>query len=161
SVADATRLTRDVYVDFFASDSAVDCHRNHLMVGDRTVMVLSLKEPPSHTFAHMLGDLHAVPGEFIACLEWQRVSNDRMRRELRMRRRHFFNKRVSLVNYVAPDTQPEEMLVDDSATATVQQLGDALTELEVNGHFFGMCSLSLVLHSRDAGEVHRQAAEAV
>ena len=38
------------------------------------------------------------------------------------------------------------MLVDDSASATVRQLGDALTELEVNGHFFGECSLTLVLH---------------
>jgi type IV secretion/conjugal transfer VirB4 family ATPase len=161
SVADASRLTRDVYVDFFASDSAVDCHRDHLVIGNRTVSVMSLKEPPSHTFAHMLADLHAVPGEFIACLEWQRVSNDRMRRELRLRRRHFFNKRVSLVNYVAPGARPEEMLVDDSATATVQQLGDALTELEVNGHFFGNCSLTLVLHGEKASEVQRQAAEAV
>ena len=60
-----------------------------------------------------------------------------MRRELQTRRRHFFNKRVSIVNYVTPETRPEEMLVDDSASATVRQLGDALTELEVNGHFFG------------------------
>jgi hypothetical protein len=29
------------------------------------------------------------------------------------------------------------MLVDESASATVKQLGDALSELEVNGHFFG------------------------
>ena len=64
----------------------------------------------------------------------------------RRRRRHFFNKRVSIVNYVSPETRPEEMLVDDSASATVRQLGDALTELEVNGHFFGTCSLTLVLH---------------
>ena len=50
------------------------------------------------------------------------------------------------MNYVAPDTRPEEMLVDDSASATVRQLGDALTELEVNGHFFGHCSITLILH---------------
>ena len=68
----------------------------------------------------------------------------RMRRDLQSRRRHFFNRRVSMVNYVAPDAQPEEMLVDDRRRATVRQLGDALTELEVNGHFFGECSLTLV-----------------
>jgi len=88
-----------------------------------------MKEPPSRTFAHLLGDLHAVPGEFVACLESQRIPHDRMRRDLRTRRRHFFNRRVALVNYVAPETKPEDMLVDDSATATVTQLGDALTEL--------------------------------
>ena len=42
------------------------------------------------------------------------------------------------------------MLVDESASATVRQLGDALTELEVNGHFFGECSLTLVLYDRRA-----------
>ncbi|MBI3628830.1 MAG: hypothetical protein HY217_04495, partial [Candidatus Rokubacteria bacterium] len=52
--------------------------------------------------AHLLADLYAVPGEFIACLEWQRIPSDRMRRDLQTRRRHFFNKRVSMVNYVAP-----------------------------------------------------------
>src|SRR5581483_2383056 len=93
-------------------------------------------------------------------LEWCRIPNDRMRRDLQTRRRHFFNKRVSLVNYVSPDTKPEEMLVDESAGATVKQLGDALTEMEVNGHFFGECSLSLVLFDRDVRAIERAVAEA-
>ena len=84
-----------------------------------------------------------------------------MRRELQTRRRHFFNKRVALVNYIAPDSRPDEMLVDDSASATVHQLGDALTELEVNGHFFGQCSLTLVLHGHEARALDQQAAEAM
>ena len=90
-----------------------------------------MKEPPSATFPHVLEDLYTLPGEFIACLEWRRIPNDRMRRTLQLRRRHFFNKRVSMVNYVSPETRPDEMLVDESASATVRQLGDALTELEV------------------------------
>ena len=53
------------------------------------------------------------------------------------------------------------MLVDDSASATVRQLGDALTELEVNGHFFGSCSLTLALHGQDARALEHQAAEAM
>ena len=63
--------------------------------------------------------------------------------------------------HVTPDARPEEMLVDDSASATVRQLGEALTELEVNGHFFGHCSLTLVLHGHAqlpvAVEVHDHA----
>jgi len=139
------------YLDYFIADSPVECHRDHLMVGSRVVKVLSMKEPPSQTFAHILGDLLEVPGELIACMEWQRVGQDRMRREIQSRRRHFFNKRVSLVNYVtpAPEAKGEEMLVDESATAIVRQLGDALTEMEVNGHVFGQCSLTLVLHHDD------------
>jgi type IV secretion system protein VirB4 len=153
-------LAYDTHVDYFVSDSAIECHRDHLVVGDRLVKVLSMKEPPSRTFACLLGELYELPGDVIACLEWQRIPADRMRRDLQTRRRHFFNKRVSLVNYIAPGTRAEEMLTDDSATATVHQLGDALTETEVNGHFFGHCSLTLILHGRDSRTLQQQAAEA-
>ena len=136
-VADAARLRYDTHLDYFVGD----CRRRvppGSPPGRRPrVKVLSMKEPPSHTFAHVLDDLATLPGEFVACLEWQRIPGDRMRRDLQQRRRHFFNKRVSLVNYVSSETRPEDMLVDDSAGAMVRQLGDALTELEVHGHFFG------------------------
>ena len=153
--------TPETYLDYFIADSPVDCHRDHLMVGSRQVKVLSMKEPPGQTFAHILGDLLGVPGEFIACLEWQRAGQDRMRRDIQSRRRHFFNKRVSLINYVSPEAKAEEMLVDESATATVKQLGDALTEMEVNGHVFGRCSLTVVLHSEDRRALDQQAAQAM
>jgi type IV secretion/conjugal transfer VirB4 family ATPase len=161
AVASASRLTYDTHLDYFVSDSAVDCHRDHLLVGDRIVKVLSMKEPPARTFANLFEELNAIPGEFIACLEWQRIPNDRMRRDLQSRRRHFFNKRVSLVNYVSSETRPDEMLVDDSANAVVHQLGDAVTEMEVNGHFFGSCSLTLVLHGEDERVLQHQVAEAM
>jgi type IV secretion system protein VirB4 len=161
AVVDAARLTHDTHLDYFVSDSAVDCHRDHLVVGDRAVKVLTIKDPPSHTFAFLLQDLYEIPGEFIACLEWQRIPSDRMRRDIQSRRRHFFNKRVSIVNFVAPETRPEEMLVDDSANTMVHQLGDALTELEVHSHFFGQCSLTLVLHGIEPRALQHQAAEAM
>lgn len=149
------------YLDYFVADSPVECYRDHLMIGSRHVKVLSMKEPPSQTFAHVLGDLLDVSGEFIACFEWQRAGQDRMRREIQSRRRHFFNKRISLINYVSPEAKAEEMLVDESASATVKQLGDALTEIEVNGHVFGHCSLTLVLHAEERRAVDQQAAQAM
>jgi len=106
----ASSLNYDTHLDYFVADSAVECHRDRLIVGHQAVKVLSMKEPPSQTFAHMLGDLFAIPGEFITCLEWQRSPNDRVRRDIQSRRRHYFNKRVSLVNYVSSETRPEEML---------------------------------------------------
>jgi type IV secretion/conjugal transfer VirB4 family ATPase len=149
TTAEAAPLTYDLHLDYFVADSPVECHRDHLRVGRHAVQVLSLKEPPTLTFAHMLGDLLEVPGAFVACLEWQRCPADRMRRDIRSRRRHYFNKRVSLINYVSSDTHPEEMLVDDSAGATVHQLGEALTEMEVHGHCFGLCSLTLAFVDED------------
>jgi len=161
-VVDASMVNPpDVHVDYFMGDSAVECHRDHLMVGRRVVKVLSMKEAPSQTHADALGSLLEVPGEFIACLEWQRVPSDRMRRDIQTRRRHFFNQRISLVNYITPgEARTEDMLVDESASAMVRQLGDALTDIEVNGHAFGNCSLTLVLHGDDLRTVEHQAAQA-
>ena len=153
-------LQYDTHLDYFMANSAVACHRTRLEVHDVAVTVLTMKDPPSGTFAHLLEDVYTVPGEFIACLEWQRLPSDRMRRDLHRRRRHFFNARISMVNYVAPETRAEEMLVDDSATATIKQLGDALTELEVHGHAFGECSLTLVLYDQDQRRLARAAADA-
>lgn len=161
ATVDASSLTYDAHLDYFVADSGVECHRDRLVVGHQAVKVLSMKEPPGQTFAHILSDLFGLPGEFIACLEWQRSQSDRVRRDIQSRRRHFFNKRVSLINYVSSETRPEEMLIDDSAGAIVRQLGDALTELEVNGHFFGSCSLTLVLHGHDARALQATAAEAM
>ena len=42
-------------------------------IGSEVVKVLSMKEPPSQTYAHMLADLTQLAGEFVACLEWQRL----------------------------------------------------------------------------------------
>jgi type IV secretion system protein VirB4 len=160
ATVDAARLSYDTHLDYFVADSPVECHRDHLTVGHQRVHILSMKEPPSQTFPHLLRDLFTIPGEFIACLEWQRIPNDGMRRAIHGRRRHFFNKRVSLVNYLAADARTEDMLVDDSASATVRQLGEALTELEVRGHFFGQCSLTLVLHGHERAALEHQAGEA-
>jgi type IV secretion/conjugal transfer VirB4 family ATPase len=153
-------LAYDTHVDYFMADSHIECHRDHLDVGRATVKVLTMKEPPNATFAHLLEDLYTVPGEFTACVEWRRLSNEQMRHQLHARRRHFFNKRVSLINYASSDTRPEEMLVDESAGATVRQLGDALTELEVNGHFFGETSLTVVMYDTDPRVVDQAVAQA-
>jgi type IV secretion system protein VirB4 len=158
--ASAASLTYDTHLDYFVADSPIECHRDHLIVGRHAVKVLTMKEPPTQTFAHMLADVMALPGHVVACLEWQRLPADQARRDIHSRRRHFFNKRVSLINYVSSDTRPEEMLVDDSASATVRQLGDALTETEVNGHFFGLASLTLVLAGTDTRQLQATAAEA-
>ena len=160
-VLGASCLRYDSHVDYFLSDSPVECHRDHLRIGSRLVTALSMKEPPSRTYAHMLSDLMRIPCEFVACLEWQRLPADKVRRDIHSRRRHFYNKRVSLVNYVSPETQADEMLVDDSAAATVNQLGEALVEVEANGHFFGSASLTLLLHSIDRDTLRRGAADAI
>jgi len=159
-VTDQVDLTADAHLDYFMSDSAVECHPDHLDVGSHHVRVLTMKEPPASTSPLILERLYTLPAPFIACLEWQRIPAASMRRDLRMRRRHAFNRRVSMVNYLSSETRPEEMLVDQSAGAVVQQLGDALTAMDVDGRVFGECSLTIVLHDRDVQRLDHSVAEA-
>ena len=84
-----------------------------------------------------------------------------MRRDVQSRRRHFFNKRVSIVNYVSPETQARGDAGRRLGEHHGEAVGRRLTELEVNGHFFGQCSLALVLHGTDARALQHQTAEAM
>lgn len=151
----------DVHLDYFMVDSALTCHRDHLEVDQYYVKVLSMKEPPSHTFAHMLEDWYNIPCEFISCLEWRRIPSERMRRDVKSRRRHFFNQRTSLRSEAfSTEAVPESAkLVDTSADVTVHQLGDAMAQIEVHGHVFGECSLTMVLYDLNARTVEHAAAE--
>ena len=36
ATVEAARLTYDTHLDYFVADSAIDCHRDHLMVGNQT-----------------------------------------------------------------------------------------------------------------------------
>lgn len=159
-VAATAALAYDTHIDYFLTDSTIECHKDHLTVGTRGVRVLSMKEPPCHTFANLSAQLLDIPGELTACLEWRRISNDRARRDIKTRQRHFFNRRVSLINYVGPEVKSDDMLVDLSASAIVTQHGDALTEIEVNGRTFGSCSLTLALIGADQTRLRTQTSEA-
>ncbi|MEP7309340.1 MAG: hypothetical protein ABJA98_27875 [Acidobacteriota bacterium] len=162
SVCDTGVLVGDGRLDRAMSSSSIACEASHLEVGETLVNVLTMREPPTATFALILEGLYAVPGEFIACLEWNRVPADRIRREIHARRRHHHNRRISLVNYVAPgEPQPNDMLIDESETSVVRQLGDALTEVEVDGHFFGECSLTVALLAPTAQRLAESTASAL
>ena len=47
------------------------------------------------------------------------------------------------------------MLVDDSAAAVVRDLGAALTELTLQGRYFGQYTLTVVLYDRDPVALER------
>jgi type IV secretion system protein VirB4 len=148
--ADAAPQRYNAYLDHLVADSTLECHRSHLRLDDYYVKVLTMKEPPSSTHACMLDGLNRLPHSFIACAEWQRLPADRVRREIRAKRRHHFNRRISLINYISPDTKPEHMLVDESATTIVSELGQCLSCIDVEGRAFGASSLSLVVYDTDA-----------
>jgi type IV secretion/conjugal transfer VirB4 family ATPase len=158
--AEGPGLAYDQYVDFQACSSALECHRDHLRLDDDFVEVLTLKEPPAQTHAHLLKALQELPAPFVAVTEWKRASHHAMRRLIQSKRRHFHNSKASLVNYLgSADVKPKDMLIDDSASALVNELGASLEDIEVKGGFLGEFSLSIVLYDRDHLRLRRSVAE--
>lgn len=154
-------LKYDTHVDYFAADTPVECERDHLRIGTHYAQVLTMKEPPTQTYAHVFEGLNAVPSEFTACLEWRPIPADRARREIQARRRHFFTQRASFMNFVFSETPPSarDMLIDDSAEAKMQHLGAALVEMDVHGHRFGECGYTIVLHGPERRALSTAAAQ--
>jgi type IV secretion system protein TrbE len=153
-------LGYDQFVDSQVCDSALECHRDHLRLDHYRVKVLTLKEPPPYTSAHLFRRMEAVRGNFIIATEWRREGDARMRSTIQSKRRHFFNLRASLFNYVGKETpRPEEMLINEGTAALVRDLGDAQRELEVSGHHFGQFSITIVVYGEDLDEVRRTSTE--
>lgn len=55
--SDTMRLHAEDCVDYQLACSALECHRNHLLLDDYYVRVLTLKEPPAQTFPNQLAAL--------------------------------------------------------------------------------------------------------
>ncbi len=160
---DAVRLKYDRFVDFQACDSHLECHRDHLRLDDYYVKTLTLKEPPSQTFAHVLRSLQEVPCNFIVATEWKQESHQGIRKLIQSKRRHFHNKKSSMMNYAPGNVQsaPQDVLVDDSAVALIHDLGACLEEIEIKGRAFGQFSLTVVLYDLDRQALRRSVAGCV
>ncbi len=156
----AGRLRYDSFVDFQACNSALECHRDHLRLDDFYVRVLTLKDPPVQTYAHMLRGLQEIACPCVLASEWKPQDNWRVRKFIQSKRRHFHNSKSSLLNYLnSSQTQPKDMLIDNGALAQVDDLGACLQELEVNGRSFGQFSFTAVLYAKEDGRVKKAAAE--
>ena len=110
----------------------------------------------------MLRSLLELPSNVVVASEWKRVSNLKMRRAIRTKRRHFHNSKTSLANYLSDaPTSDRHLLVDDADEALVHELGGALQEMEVNGSSFGEWSMTIVLYDLDRSKLDRAVAECV
>jgi type IV secretion system protein TrbE len=162
SRSDVMQLRSDQDVDQQLSASTLECHRDRLQLNAHQVKVLSVIEPPVKTFAHMMRSLLELPSNVVVASEWRRVSNIKMRRAIRGKRRHFHNSKTSLANYLSDAPMSDRhLLVDDADEALVHELGGALQEMEVKGSSFGEWSMTVVLYDLDRAKLDRAVAECV
>jgi type IV secretion/conjugal transfer VirB4 family ATPase len=158
---EGVRLNHDSFIDFQACGSSVECHREFLRVDDDYAQVLTLKDPPARTFAHMLRELAEIPSNAVLVTEWRRETNARIRQIIQSKRRHFHNVKTSLATQLnaGPSNAARDVLVDDGAVALVADLGAGLEAIEVQGRYFGEFSATIVLYDADLAALRRSVAQ--
>jgi type IV secretion system protein TrbE len=155
--ADLVTLTEDRFVDYAVAGSSLECHRDHLRLHDTYVRVLTVKQPPRQTFAHMLQPLYELPANVIICTTWRAEEESQTRRMIQSKRRHHHNRKSSLTNYLgSTPAAPGEMLIDDAAVAMVDDLGGCLKEIDLHGRRFGHWSMTAVLYDPDPAVLDQQ-----
>ena len=146
------RLKHDSFLDFYLAESHLECHRSFLRLDDYYVKVFTLKEPSAQSFPLIFQKLLEAEANFFIVTEWKREDTAKSRGRIHSRRRHFHNTKRSLVSNMNTSDAPtaaQDVLVDNSKEAQIQALGQALTDIEVNGNYFGEFSLTIVAYDLD------------
>jgi type IV secretion system protein VirB4 len=151
---------QDFHLDQQMAASSLECWPRHLKQDDAFIRLLSLTEPPAQTFPHLLRGLLTVPCNLIVCSEWKREPNGTARREIDKRRRHYHLAKSSMLSYLGnPSPRPDEVLIDDSKTAVVDELNQALREMEVNENHFGRFALTIALYEESEAALRQAVAK--
>ena len=157
----AQPLVQRQHLDFYLGDSETKLYPDRVTVDGYTVRMMAMKSPPAHTFANIFEDLQRdVSGEWTACLDWQTLPISVARRRFwGQKTRHVGNSRRRSIT-AARDTPSDAMIRDESAEASVEQIGDALRSMEIKQQRFGECAFTLALIGTDPAAVTQAVADA-
>ena len=154
--ADTARSLGSDGLDRQLALSDLEAHRDHLLVGGERVETYALLDPPSVTRAHLFGGILDLEAELDLAVEWRREDAAASGRRIRGARRHYHQKRFSMMAHASGDSgspQARGALEDRAAEAEANQLGEALRELEVEGLPFGEYSLCVALRGSRSSEL--------
>jgi len=154
------KLKHDTFLDYYLSESHLECHRSHLRLDDHYMKVLTLKEPSAQSFPLIFKALLEIQANYHIVTEWKKEDSGKTRKTIQAKRRHFHNTKRSLMSHMnLSDGPPADVLVDDSKEAQVRELGQSIKELEIEGNYFGQFSLTVVVYDLDVAKVETACAE--
>lgn len=148
-------------LDYQVVNSDIEAERDHLRVGGHIVRVMTMKESIIETRPLVLDALLKIPANFTVCTEWVPLPQDKARREVLKRRRHFNISKTGFVSQLGNDptrTNPRDVLVDESKQADIENLGDCLRALG-EGQSLGDFSLTIVLYGDSLAHLDQLAGE--
>ncbi len=136
--------------------SDLEAYRDHLRVDAERVETYALVDPPPATRAHLFGGILDLAADLDVVAEWKRDDPAVASRRIRSARRHYHQKRYSMLAHAsAGEATPQAAgaLEDRAAEAESDQLGEALRELEVEGVPFGEYALTVALRGASAADL--------
>src|SRR6202022_1163782 len=120
-------LKHDTFLDYYLSESHLECHRGHLRLDDYYVKVLTLKEPSAQSFPLIFRRLLEIRANYHVVTEWKKEDSGKTRRAIQAKRRHFHNTKRSFFSQVnLNDTVPQDVLLDDWKESHVRELGEGI-----------------------------------
>jgi type IV secretion system protein VirB4 len=149
------------FLDYQVVNSTIEAERDHLRVGDHIVRVLTMKEAITETRPLVLDSLLKIGANFYVVTEWTPMNAEQARKEVNKRRRHFNVSKTGFISQMGNDaaqTNPRDVLVDESKQADIENLGDCLRALG-DGQQLGDFSLSIVLYGRSKSELEQLVGE--
>ena len=149
------------FLDYQVVNSTLEAERDHLRVGDHFVRVLTMKEAITETRPLVLDSLLKIAANFYVVTEWTPMTAEQARKEVNKRRRHFNVSKTGFISQMGNDaaqTNPRDVLVDESKQADIENLGDCLRALG-DGQQLGDFSLSIVLYGRSKPELEQLVGE--
>src|SRR6202522_3080422 len=149
------------FLDYQVVNSTVEAERDHLRVGDHFVRVLTMKEAITETRPLVLDSLLKIAANFYVVTEWTPMTAEQARKEVNKRRRHFNVSKTGFISQMGNDaaqTNPRDVLVDESKQADIENLGDCLRALG-DGQQLGDFSLTIVLYGHSNPELQQLVGE--
>ena len=149
------------FLDYQVVNSDIEAERDHLRIGSEFVRILTMKESIIETRPLVLDALLKIPASFTVCTEWVPVSQEKARKEVTKRRRHFNISKTGFVSQLGNDTtktNPRDVLIDESKQADIENLGECLRVLG-EGQSLGDFSLTIVLHDKSLHKLDQLAGE--
>jgi type IV secretion/conjugal transfer VirB4 family ATPase len=143
------RLKHKEHLDYFAANTEIEKERRHICWGDYEARVLTLKEEPSFTFAHMMRSLLKIESNLTLCCEWKKQSTLAMTHKLRNKRRLIWGQRYGA-------TQKADLATADQAsTDRAKLLNDTLAQVQAGGHSLGLFSMTAVVFDQDTDRLRQ------
>lgn len=164
-IASAEQLKYDSHMDFYMPSLALVCTRDGIRIGEAQLQVLSLKEPPHHTFPNVFRDLLALQCNFILCTEYKRVLNEQAITTIRAAQSHFHWSQwvadiPSIISMIVNRGNRENVIADKSALNDVEDLDKTLARINNAGEYLGEFSFTVVLYGwEDTASVEKAAAD--